>query len=75
MPKPKRLNYRELVRKLKKYNIIVITKRAKGSERMLYHISTRNDYPIKYRGKNYVYSIGTLKAIQRRFSLPDDFLF
>jgi len=75
MPKPRRLKYRELVKRLKKHGIIVIKSRGKGSERMLYQESTRLNYPITCHGENHEYSIGMLKAIQRRFSLPNDFLY
>jgi predicted RNA binding protein YcfA (HicA-like mRNA interferase family) len=75
MPKPKRLKYKELIKRLEKYDIIVIKKRGKGSHRMLYQESTKLNYPIKCHNENQEYSIGTLKAIQRRFSLPDEFLY
>jgi hypothetical protein len=75
MPKHKRLKYRELVKRLKEHGIVVIEKRGKGSERMLYQASTGFDYPITCHNENQQYSIGLLKAIQRRFSLPDDFLY
>jgi len=75
MPKPRRYNYRELVKVLKKYDIEVDPKRGKGSERMLYRESTKDNYPIKYRGEKYQYGISMIKAIQRRFELPNDFLF
>ena len=75
MPKPKRLKYRELIRRLRKHGITDVKNRAKGTERMLYRESTKDNYPITYHSDNQEYSIGLLKAIQRRFSLPDDFLF
>ena len=73
--KPKRLKYRELTKRLKKYGIIVIINRGKGSERMLYRESTRDNYPITYHSANHQYSIGLLTSIKRRFDLPDEFLF
>ena len=75
MPKVRRYKYRELIKVLKEYGIIVLAKRGKGSERMLYRESTRDNYPIKYRSDNYTYSVGMIQAIQRRFQLPDKFLY
>lgn len=75
MPKPKRLKHSELLKRLKAYGIIELKKRGKGSERMLFQEETGLNYPIKYHSKNHQYSIGLLRAIQRKFSLPDDFLF
>jgi len=75
MPKARRYKYRELVKVLKEYGIVVMAKRGKGSERMLYRESTKDNFPIKYRSENYQYSISMIKAIQRRFDLPNDFLF
>lgn len=66
--------YRILIRKLKKFDIIVKIKRGKGSERMLYQPKTKLNYPIKHHGDNEEYSKGFLGAVQRKFSLPDDFL-
>ena len=75
MPKPRRLKFAELKKRLKPYGLEVITKRGKGSERMLYQKSTKFNFPIKYHGKNEEYSIGTLMAILRRFSLPKEALW
>ena len=77
MPKylPRRLIYRELVKKLQPLGIEVLVNRGKGSERMLYQKSTRFNYPIKYHGSGEEYSKETLKAIQRRFSIPDEIMW
>ena len=75
MPKHRRLKYRELVRLLKPHGIKVIVSRGKGSERMLYDPKRKLNYPIKHHGDNQELSIGMLKAIKRKFNLPDDFLF
>ena len=74
MPKNKRLKYSQLLKRLKPYGIVVIEKRGKGSERMPYQEKTRLNYPITSHKKDHQYSIGMLKAIVRKFSLPDDFL-
>ncbi len=74
MPKNRRLKYRELTKRLKPYGIIVIDKRGKGSEKMLYQEETGFDYPITFHKKDHQYSIGMLLAIVRRFDLPKDFL-
>ena len=72
---PKRsMRHDELIRRLKKHGIVEFKHRAKGSERMLYQESTRNNYPIKCHGKNTEYSIAILKNIMRKFDLPKDFL-
>jgi hypothetical protein len=72
---PKRsMRHDELLKRLKRYGIIEMKHRAKGSERMLYQESTRNNYPIKYHGKNTEYSIAVLKNIKRKFDLPKEFL-
>lgn len=75
MPQPRRLKYRELVKKLKKYNIEVIKARGKGSHRMLYQEVTKRNYPIKCHSENQEYSIAVVRAIARRFSIPEDKLF
>jgi len=75
MPKHKRLYHNELLERLKTHGIYEDKKRGKGSERMLYQLKTRLNYPITCHGKNPQHSIRLLKAIMRRFSLPDDFLF
>lgn len=44
-------------------------------QKFYFQESTRLNYPITCHSENQEYSIGMLKAIQRRFSLPDDFLY
>ena len=75
MPKNKRLKYGQLIKKLKPFGIIVIEKRGKGSERMLYQEKTGLSFPITFHKKDHQYSIGLLKAMQRKFNLPKDFLY
>jgi predicted RNA binding protein YcfA (HicA-like mRNA interferase family) len=70
----KTIRHDALIKKLKKYGIIEIARRGKGSHRMLYQESTRKDYPIKFHGKNTEYSLPILKNIMRKFNLPDNFL-
>ncbi len=74
MPKPKRLTYRELRQKLKKHGIVELTKRGKGSERIFYQESTKKFIPVTCHGEGKQLGIGLLKAIIRKFDLPEDFL-
>jgi predicted RNA binding protein YcfA (HicA-like mRNA interferase family) len=67
------MKYREIVKRLKPYGIVVIEKRGKGSHRMLYQPSTRLNFPIKYHGNNEDYGEGYISALKRKFNLPDDF--
>ena len=72
---PKRsMRHDELINRLKKYGIVELKKRGKGSERMLYQASTKRNYPIKCHGKSTEYSVAVLKNIMRKFDLPEDFL-
>jgi predicted RNA binding protein YcfA (HicA-like mRNA interferase family) len=73
--RPKPLKYRQLVRKLRKYGIRVIISRAKGSHRMLYQDSTTLNYPITCHSENEEYSKPVIKAIARRFSIPEHEIF
>lgn len=74
MGKSRRYNHKDLLKFLKKHNIIEIEKRGKGSERMLYNLKTKESMPIKYHGKKTEYGKGFLSTVKRRFNLPDDFL-
>jgi len=65
------IRHDELLKRIKKFGIIEYTKRGKGSHRMLYQESTRNNYPIKYHGKQTEYSKAVLKNIIRKFDLPE----
>lgn len=75
MPKPHK--YRDVIKKLKKYdkNFIFYTNRAKGSERMVYHPNINGkaeSFPIKCHGENTEIYKGVLGSIIRRFNLPKD---
>lgn len=74
MPKPKRLTYRELKKKLKDYGIEELTKRGKGSERIFFQSATKKFIPVTCHGEGKQLGIGLLKAVMRKFDLPDDFL-
>lgn len=75
MPKPKRLTYRELRQRLMKYDIVELKpKRGKGSERILFQESTKNFFPVTCHGEGKQLGSGLLKALMRKFDLPDDFL-
>jgi len=72
---PKVYTYRELVKKLRKYDkqFEVYSSRGKGSERVLYHpnINGRPEsYPIKCHGEGTEIRAGHISAIKRRFNLP-----
>ena len=75
----KSYTFRELVKKLKKYDsqFEILQNRGKGSERMLFHpnINGRPEsYPLKCHGEDDTIRKGHIKAVVRRFSLPKDFL-
>jgi predicted RNA binding protein YcfA (HicA-like mRNA interferase family) len=69
---PKPIIYKKLLDLLHPFGIIVIANRGKGSHRMLYQEETKSNFPVKYHGKNKPYGKGLLRAIIRKFKLPDD---
>ncbi len=76
MPKPHKAD--DVIRKLRKHDkrFEIYTNRGKGSERMIYHPDINGkpeSYPFKYHGGGTELAKGTLKAIIRRFNLPNDF--
>lgn len=73
MPRLKRFNYRELLAILRQHGITEDKRRGKGSERYLFNPQDPTKwYTIKCHGEGMQLAIGTLKAIQRRFKIPDD---
>ena len=75
MPKPKRLTYRELKKRLKRHGIIELSpSRGSGSERIFYQESTKSFHSVTCHGEGQQIGIGLLKSIVRRFNLPKDFL-
>jgi 20S proteasome alpha/beta subunit len=75
LPKPKR--YSEVIRRLRKHDkqFAVADRRGKGSERMIYHPDiggSSASYPVTCHGMGTEIGVGMLKAIIRRFNLPDD---
>lgn len=74
MPK-KPLKFRELLVKLKPYNIVVMSqKRGKGSEIILLKPESLGSkrglqYPVKYHGDGTEISIPVINAILRRFCI------
>jgi len=75
MPKPKRLTYRELRKRLKKYGIIELSSsRGRGSERIFFQESSNTFHSVTCHGEGKELGIGLLKSIVRRFNLPKDFL-
>lgn len=73
----KSLSYRELVKRLRKYDsdFKIDPGRGKGSERWLYHpdiAGNAKSYPIKCHGEGMTMKKGSMKAIIRRFNLPKD---
>jgi hypothetical protein len=75
MPKaPQKL--KELLRRLAKYGVIVMSKRGKGSEIVLLLPDAKNStkgpqYPIKNHGTGTEIPIPVINAILRRFNIND----
>ena len=72
--KPYKLN--ELLKKLKKYGIVVMTKRGKGSEVILLKPESQGSqkgpqYPIKNHGRGTEISTQVIDALLRRFNITD----
>lgn len=71
--------YRELVKKLRKYDrrFQVFENRGKGSERIIYHPDVNGrpeSHPVKCHGENTELRKGVISSIIRRFDLPGDLL-
>jgi hypothetical protein len=67
---------RELLKRLKPYGIEVLTKRGKGSEIILLKPNKPESrqgpqYPIKNHGPSTEISIPVIKALLRRFDIPE----
>lgn len=82
MPKiqPHPLKHRDLLKKLKKFGIIEIPSRGKGSERMLILESGMGSkyqgpqIPIKCHGEGTEHSKRVIDSVLRRFNInPEDF--
>ncbi len=70
------LKLKELLRRLSKYGVVVISKRGKGSEIILLLPNTDNpqkgpQYPLKNHGDGTEISIPVINAILRRFNITD----
>lgn len=63
------VKYRDLRKKLKKYGIVEIKSRGKGSERLFLQESTGEFYPMKCHGEGMDIPDGTFRACLRRFGL------
>lgn len=73
MPRLKRYSYRELLFILREFGIREDKTRGKGSERYLYNPQNPAIwYTVKCHGEETQLAIGTLKAIQRRFNIPEN---
>ncbi|RMG02212.1 MAG: type II toxin-antitoxin system HicA family toxin [Nitrospirae bacterium] len=81
MPKvrPRPLKHRELLKKLKKFGIVEVETRAKGSERMLVLKSGFQgdkyrgpQIPIKCHGQGTEHSVKVINAVLRRFDIPSE---
>jgi len=76
---PNPLKYRELLKRLKKFGVVEIRNRGKGSERILLLPKTHGSkkgaqYPIRCHGGGDSISVPVIKAALRRFGIePDDF--
>lgn len=73
----KALQFRELLERLKPYNIKVMTKRGKGSERILIQPSPDDprkgpQFPIKHHGQSTAISIPVVNAVLRRFNIDQE---
>ena len=73
MPKP--IKFRTLIKILRKHDprFQVLSNRAKGSERMLYHPDVQGrpeSFPLKCHNENQELRKGMVSAIIRRFRLP-----
>ena len=81
MLKPHPLKHRELLKKLKKFEVTEIVSRGKGSERMLVLKSGFQgqkykgpQYPVKCHGEGTEHSVRVIDAILRHFKIkPEDF--
>ncbi len=75
----KALKYREFVQRLRRFGIVEMVKRGKGSERILLRPETPGSgkgpqIPIKHHGDNTEVGKGTVGAVLRRFDIdPKDF--
>ena len=72
--KPYKLN--ELLKKLRKYGIVVMEKRGKGSECILLKPESPRSkkgpqYPIKNHGRGTEISIQVIDVLLRRFNITD----
>jgi hypothetical protein len=81
MPKLRTLKLRELLKKLKPFGILALSKkqRGKGSEIILFRPENPGSkkgpqFPLKDHGGGTEIYKPVIKAIIRRFNLPDDFL-
>ena len=75
---PKRpFKLRELLAKLKTYGIVSLSKRGKGSERILFKPKESGSkkgpqYPIKDHGDGTEISIPVVKTVLRRFGISEE---
>jgi predicted RNA binding protein YcfA (HicA-like mRNA interferase family) len=78
MAAAKTYKFREIAKKLKKHDkqFQVWTQRGKGSHRVIYHPDIQGHpvaYPIPCHNEGSDIKASYLKAIVRRFDLPEDF--
>ena len=74
----KSYTYRELERKLRKYDqrFEFHVRQGKGSHRMIFHADIDGhpvSYPVKYHGRKTTMLPYVLNDLRKRFKLPDDF--
>jgi len=70
----KPLRYRELLRRLRKYGVVEVAKRGKGSERILLRPEAPGSkrgaiYPIKHHGAHTEITIPVIEAALRCFGI------
>jgi len=65
----KSLQYRILRKKLRKFGVIELKRRGKGSHRMFYQADTNNYYPIKCHGEGAELNKEIVRAARERFNI------
>lgn len=79
MASKKPLKAKELFKKLRRFGVVSLEKRGKGSERILLKPKSEGStqgpqYPVKYHGPGTEITVPVILAILRRFGIdPEDF--
>lgn len=75
MTSPRRLKYQVLCKKLRKYGIIVNKQGGKGSHRKFIDKKTEKSFPFKCHNENQEFSQTFVRAVARKFNIPEDEFF